>query len=274
MTLVPIVTEGDRTGAPLREVGGRGLFTKALQQALLDEAIDLAVHSLKDLATAPVAGLRLAAVLERGPMADVLVTGSGEGLGSLPEHARVGTGSPRRAAQLLWLRPDLEIVGLRGNVGTRLEKLTSDDLDAIVLAEAGLVRLGLGERIGYRFPLTEMLPAAGQGAIGVECRAADGPVCRLLERFDHAATRACVTAERAVLERLEAGCLAPVGTAALLLDDHSLHIEAVVLDERGKRRVAAEVKGSPERSRFLGELLAVELLDQGAAELIAASRDR
>ena len=271
VTLVPIATEGDQTQRALHELGGRGVFTKSLQQALLDGAIDLAVHSLKDLATEPLPSLTLVAVPERGPMSDVLIARGGEEFQQLPHGARVGTGSPRRTAQLLWARPDLTIVGLRGNVGTRIEKLHADDLDAIVLAEAGIVRLGLERQVSYRFPFDIMLPAAGQGAIGIECRADDQRTRELVGELDHPPSRACTAAERCVLRALQAGCLTPLGVAAVLSEEGQIEIEAAILDPEGTQRIAARGSGPMSDAEFIGRALAMELIDEGAGDLVSSS---
>ena len=209
--LVPITTQGDVKTQPLGQIGGQGLFTKELQRALLDGQIDLAVHSLKDLPTAPVDGLSLAAVPPRESTADVLVSNIVKQIEQLPPSARIGTGSLRRKAQLLHLRPDLQVEEIRGNVDTRLRKLDEGQYDAIVLAEAGLRRLGLAERIVQVIPRSLMLPAVGQGALGIEARADDAATCNLLAPLDDAATHQAVLAERSLLLTLRGGCLAPVG---------------------------------------------------------------
>ncbi|WP_141819745.1 hydroxymethylbilane synthase [Ornithinimicrobium humiphilum] len=227
--LVLVRTEGDVSRASLSEIGGTGVFASALRDALHEGRIDLAVHSLKDLPTAPAPGLVVAAVPEREDPRDALVARDGLTLAELPAGSVVGTGSPRRAAQLAELRPDLEVRDIRGNVGTRIDYVRNGELDAVVLACAGLSRLGRLDEATDRLELTTMLPAAGQGALAVECRDGDRPfpdldpaaeftdadLARLLvETLEHAPTRAAVTAERAVLARLEAGCTAPIGAYA------------------------------------------------------------
>ncbi len=276
--IVPIVTAGDTTTGSLKRAGGQGLFTKAIQTALLEERIDLAVHSLKDLATEPAAGLVLAAVPPRAAHGDVLVCRSAESLETLPERARVGTGSPRRAAQLLHWRRDLQVVDLRGNVETRLEKLEIEELDAIVLAEAGLTRLGLLDRMTCRLPAPRILPAAGQGALGIEVRDGDHDTQAAVAELDDPPSHAAVLAERAVLAELQAGCLAPVGTWARYEDDRPDHLQldAAVLSEDGGRRIAARgtaitADADFRDARFLGQAVAQMLLDEGAGELIAAA---
>jgi hydroxymethylbilane synthase len=213
--LVLVRTEGDVSRASLSEIGGTGVFASALRDALREGRIDLAVHSLKDLPTAPEPGLVVAAVPEREDPRDVVVARDGLTLAGLPSGAVVGTGSPRRAAQLAEVRPDLHVRDIRGNVGTRIGYVRSGELDAVVLAAAGLSRLGRLDEATEVLDLTTMLPAPGQGALAVECREDDDALRALLvEVLEHPATRAAVTAERAVLARLEAGCTAPVAAWA------------------------------------------------------------
>lgn len=225
--LVLVQTEGDRNSAPLTQIGGTGVFVSALREALLAGEIDCAVHSLKDIPVAEAAGLVTAAVPEREDPRDVLVSRDGLSLMDLPEGAVIGTGSPRRAVQLAAAAPQVTVAQLRGNVGSRINRVTSGELDAIVLAAAGLRRLDrLGEASQVLDPAT-MLPAPGQGALAVECRADDSAVAAILGHLEHAATRACVTAERALLGALEAGCSAPVGALAEF-DGDELVLDAVV----------------------------------------------
>lgn len=269
--LLPITTQGDVKTQPLGQIGGQGLFTKELQRALLDNQIDLAVHSLKDLPTAPVDRLALAAVPERESTADVLVARTAARIEDLPPAARVGTGSLRRQAQLLHRRPGLRVVDIRGNVETRLRKLDEGQFDAIVLAEAGLKRLGLAERIVNVIPRAVMLPAVGQGALGIEARTADGATRQLLAPLNHEATHLAVIAERSLLSTLRAGCLAPVGAFGRL-ENGRLRLDAVVLSGDGAKRVAASGDGPPRDAEALGQQVAQSLIDQGATELIASSR--
>jgi hydroxymethylbilane synthase len=268
--LVPITTQGDVKTQPLGQIGGMGLFTKELQRALLAQEIDLAVHSLKDLPTAPVPGLTLAAVPEREETADVLVSPVAEQFDSLPQGARVGTGSIRRRAQLLHVRPDLEILEIRGNVETRLRKLDDGEYDAIVLAAAGLVRLGLTHRITSRFAADVMLPAIGQGALGIECRADDAASIAQLVPLDHSASHCAVGAERSLLLALRAGCLAPVG-ARTVVEGDQLTLVGVVLSGDGRRRIEASATAACTGAEQLGVQVAEALLAQGAAELVAAA---
>jgi hydroxymethylbilane synthase len=271
--LVPISTSGDRqqTG-PIGAIGTQGVFTKELQRALLDGTIDLAVHSLKDLPTEPIDGLSLAAVPARGPIGDCLVSAKYKSLEELPHGAIVGTGSQRRRAQLLHARPDLKMLDVRGNVDTRLRKLHEGEYAAIILAEAGLIRLKLEENIAQVLPKTVVLPAVGQGALGIESRTDDARANAVLKQLDDAATHQAVDAERSLLHSLRGGCLAPVGAWGRIEADGRLHLSAVVLKSDGTERRFAEHTAEASEAIALGRTVAEELLAQGAAELIAASR--
>ena len=269
--LIPITTQGDVKTQPLGQIGGQGLFTKELQRALLDGQIDLAVHSLKDLPTAPIEKLALAAVPVREGTADVLVSNVAKSIEALPSAARIGTGSFRRKAQLLHVRSDLRVEDIRGNVDTRLAKLDGGQYDAIILAEAGLKRLGLAERTVNVIPQSLMLPAVGQGALGIECRADDSTTRQLLSPLDDAATHAGVVAERSLLFALRGGCLAPVGALGRI-ENGRLQLNAVVLASDGSKRIAAAGEADPGDAVSLGQRVAQLLLAQGAAELISASR--
>lgn len=270
--LVPISTQGDVKSGPLGEIGGQGLFTKEIQRALLSREIDVAVHSLKDLPTAEIAGLAIAAVPLRESTADVLVSTRFGSLDRLPHGARVGTGSQRRKAQLLHVRPDLSILEIRGNVETRLKKLDEGQYDAIVLAAAGLTRLGLADRMTFVLPRHIMLPAVGQGALGIETRSDDAVSRGLVEPLDDAATHAAVLAERSMLAALRGGCLAPVGALAHV-DGAALSLEGVVFSGDGQRKISAAAAGLADDAVRIGQQVADELLGQGAGELIAASRE-
>jgi hydroxymethylbilane synthase len=270
--LVRIQTGGDRTSLPISTVGGQGLFTKEIQRALLDERIDLAVHSLKDLPTEPVAGLTLAAVPPREDPTDALVATPGDCLADLPPAARIGTGSRRRRSQLLHRRPDLQILDIRGNVDTRLRKLDAGDYDAIVLAKAGLKRLGRQDRIAEVLAPQVMLPAVGQGALGLETRATDAESMSLVAALDDPATHQAVVAERMMLAELRGGCLAPVGAWGRIADDQ-LHLDGVVLSTDGQQRLHAHAEGPPDSAEDLGRQVAVHLLEQGADQLIAAAKE-
>ena len=238
-----IQTHGDRDQtSALSAMGGFGVFTKAIQQALLAGTADVAVHSLKDLPTVPEDGLVLAAVPPRGPAGDAFVSTRHARFDALPEGAVVGTSSLRRRAQLLHRRPDLRLVDLRGNVETRLRKLDAQELDAIVLAEAGLVRLGLADRVTEVLNPGWMLPAVGQGAIGLECRAADEASRAVVEGVNDPPTWARVSAERAMLLALGGGCLIPVGASSATADG-VLTVRGVVLSPDGRRRIVATHRG-------------------------------
>jgi hydroxymethylbilane synthase len=272
--LVPITTSGDlQTQVPLWTVRGRAFFTKELDRALLEERIDLAVHSLKDLPTELEPGLALAAVLEREDPRDALVSRDGRALKALLVGARVGTSSLRRRAFIGRLRPDLRLLELRGNVPTRLERLERGDYDAIVLAAAGLKRLGRDAHITERLEPADFPPAVSQGTIGVCAREGDAATACWLEPLDHPATRLATAAERALLRRIEGGCQVPLGALARL-EAGSIHMHAVVCTLDGTRSLSAEgcAPADAEAALGLGERLAEELLAQGATELIAAQR--
>ena len=269
--LTLITTQGDVTTGSLSQIGGQGLFTKEIQRALLDERIDLAVHSLKDLPTSSVDGLVLAAIPPRESTADALISAVSTDIVTLPRAARIGTGSLRRQAQLRHLRPDLVCLEIRGNVDTRLRKLADGEYDAIVLAEAGLKRLGLADRISYLISPNVMLPAVGQGALGIEARANDEKTIELLRPLNHAPSRQAVTAERSLLSALRGGCLAPVGAAGRV-ENGRLHLDGVVLSGDGQQRLFATGSADVEEALELGETIAEQLLAQGAAGLIAAAR--
>jgi len=247
------------------------LFTKEIQRALLENEIDFAVHSLKDLPTEKVQGLTLAAVPLREANSDAFVCSIANCLEELPPNARVGTGSLRRKAQLLHFRDDLQVLDIRGNLDTRLRKLDEGKYDAIILAEAGLRRLELQDRISQVLPREVMLPAVGQGALGVETRQDDADVLRLLDPINDATSRQAVLAERAMLAALRGGCLAPVGGWARL-EGLQLRLEGVVLSGDGRQRIHAEQYGDPAEADGIGRAVAEILLQKGAAELIATSR--
>jgi len=266
--LVQIETEGDQVlDVPLSQMGGLGVFTKEIQRALLDGRVDVAVHSLKDLPTIPVPNLVLGAVPERGPTGDAFVSGKYAHFDHLPLGATVATGSLRRQAQLLHRRPDLTLVPIRGNVETRLRKLTEENLDALVLAEAGLVRLELHDAITHVLDPEWMLPAVGQGALGLECRADDAVTLALLAALDHLPTRQAVTAERSLLAALGGGCLVPIGTATTNVEN-VLTLRAAVVSTDGQRRVAGERSGPATDAAMLGCQLAEHLLADGAGDLL------
>lgn len=272
--LVLVETDGDRDQATaLSAMGGFGVFTKAIQNALLADRADIAVHSLKDLPTIPDDRLTLAAVPERGAAGDAFVSTKFARFADLPDGATVGTSSLRRRAQLLNRRPDLRLVELRGNVETRLRKLDEQSLDAIVLAEAGLTRLGLAGRITELLPQDWMLPAVGQGAIGLECRAADAEAIDLAAGLTHPDTLSRVLAERAMLYALGGGCLVPIGATSSVRDG-LLTLRGAVLNLAGTRRVVATHRGPAGTPLAVGQELAAMLLDEGAAELLADHGER
>jgi hydroxymethylbilane synthase len=267
--LVDVTTRGDIDPAPLADIGGTGVFVSALRDALLRGEVDLAVHSLKDLPTAPPDGLALAAVPPRADPRDALCARDGLTLDALPGGARVGTGSPRRAAALRALRPDLDVQQVRGNVDTRLGLVAGGHLDAVVLACAGLARLGRDDAVTEVLQPTLMLPAPGQGALAVEVRDDAPAVLReALARLDDPDSRAAVTAERSLLATLEAGCSAPVGALATVTGG-TLTLTAAVLDPNGARQVTGRLSGARVDAVETGRHLALSLLNDGAADLVS-----
>jgi len=270
--LVNVTTEGDVSRQPLTQMGGTGVFVSALREALLAGEVDLAVHSLKDLPTAEPEGIALAAVPRREDPRDALVAGADRTLGELPVGSRVGTGSPRRVAQLQALGLGLEIVPLRGNVDTRVAKVRSGELDGVVLARAGLARLGRVAEVTEALDPLQMLPAPGQGALAVEARADDADLVDAVRTaIDDADTRACVVAERILLADLEAGCSAPVGALAEIVEgDHGpeLWIRAAVFSLDGALAVRRSASGAVADAAAIGHQLAAEMLTEGAAELL------
>lgn len=272
--LVPITTTGDlRSDVPLWAVRGRAFFTKELDRALLEHRIDIAVHSLKDLPTGLEPGLALAAVLTREDPRDALVSSTGASLAQLPPGARVGTSSLRRRAFLTRARRDLALLELRGNVPTRLERVERGDYDAIILAAAGLKRLGLEHRITQHLAADEFPPAVSQGAIGICTRADDRHAADWLRPLEDPRTRLAATAERALLERIEGGCQVPLGALATVAAG-GIHLHAAVCALDGSRLLAASGDGEATEAgaAALGVRLATELIGKGAADLIAAER--
>jgi hydroxymethylbilane synthase len=268
--LVTITTRGDTDRAPLTSIGGTGVFVTAVREALLDGRIDVAVHSYKDLPTAEQPGILLAAVPARENPADVLCAvggADGAGLDRLAPGARIGTGSPRRAAQLLRLRADVRPVPVRGNVDTRLGAVTSGELDAVVLAAAGLARLGRLDAVTQTFAALDMLPAPAQGALAVECRPDDQRTAAALAALDDAPSRAAALAERSVLAGLQAGCAAPVGALATVVAD-TLVLAARVISPDGRQVVEHRSRGPVARAARLGAQAAEALLADGAAGLM------
>ncbi len=270
--LVTISTEGDRSSAPLDQIGGTGVFVAALRDALVAGEVDFAVHSLKDLPTADDPRLVLAAVPPREDVRDALVARDGLTLGELPPGSRIGTGSPRRAAQINALGLGVEVVPIRGNVDTRLGKVRSGEVDAVVLARAGLVRLGRADEATEVLDPIQVLPAPGQGALAVECRSDRTDLIDLLGVLDDPDTRATVTAERTLLATLEAGCSAPVGALAEVAwgdDGDELWLRAVVADPSGSPSIRLSAIGVPTDAAALGLRLATEMLDEGADQIMA-----
>jgi hydroxymethylbilane synthase len=275
--IVGLTTLGDVSRAQLTQIGGTGVFVSRLREGLLGGEVDLAVHSLKDLPTADAEGITLAAVPERDDPRDALVAADGVKLADLPPGARIGTGSPRRAAQLLLLRGDLRCVPIRGTANTRLGKVTGSELDAVVLAYAGLARIGELDAVTQVFEPEEMLPAPGQGALAVECRTADTELAELLAVIGDAPSRAAVTAERSLLAALEAGCSAPVGAYAT--GEDRLRLDAVVLGFPAEMTGDKTMTGAPgvlrghgeaaaADAQWLGRHLAAGMLAEGAADLM------
>jgi hydroxymethylbilane synthase len=277
--LVQIQTEGDQSqaaGTPVTEAPERGVFVTALRAALLDGSVDLAVHSLKDLPTYPQDGIVLAAVPAREDARDVVVARDGLTLGELPVGSVVGTGSPRRAAQLHALGLGLDVVGVRGNVDSRVALVSSGHLDAVVLARAGLARIGRLQEVTEVLDPLQMLPAPGQGALAVECRADDVDLIDVLSALDDPGTRAATTAERALLATLEGGCSAPIGALAEVAegdDGDELWLRATVLSLDGALSVRMSGTGNPQDAAGLGVRLAEEMLADGAGDLDAAPTD-
>jgi hydroxymethylbilane synthase len=270
--IIPITTHGDVSRESLASLGGTGVFASALREALLNDECDVVVHSFKDLPTEAYPGLVIGATPKRADARDVLCARAGFTLATLPEGAKVGTGSPRRAAQLREMRPDLEVVDIRGNVGTRLAMVTDDKLDAVVLAAAGLGRLGLLENMATDYlELSDWPTAPGQGALAVEVREGkpDRALAKALAILNHATTQATVTAERHVLARLEAGCAAPIGATAVI-DDGLLFLTATVYSPDGTRRITASHAATPE-SHSVPDLqdAALDVAERAARELLA-----
>ncbi|MGE5136561.1 MAG: hydroxymethylbilane synthase [Gemmatimonadota bacterium] len=267
--LVGLTSFGDVSRASLAQIGGTGVFVSGLRESLLAGEIDLAVHSLKDLPVAAMPGIALAAVTTRDDPRDALAGRDGAKLADLPPGAQIGTGSPRRAAQLRLLRPDVQPVPVRGNAGTRLAKVETGELDAVVLAYAGLARIGRLDAVSEIFDATDMVPAPGQGALAVECRADQPDLIGLLACVDDPATRAAVTAERAVLAGLQAGCSAPVGAYAA--GTGVLHLAAVVMGADGEPAVRAAASAPAAGAEQLGHDVAGELLRRGAGKYMSMS---
>jgi hydroxymethylbilane synthase len=260
--IVGITTAGDTSKAQLTQIGGTGVFVSALRESLLTGEVDFAVHSLKDLPVGPAPAIVMAAVPPRDDPRDALVARNGAKLADLQPGARIGTGSPRRAAQLLLMRQDVTPVPIRGNAGTRLAKITSGDVDAVVLAYAGLARIGKLDVVNQVFEPEEMLPAPGQGALAVECLASRSDVIELLGSIDDLESRAATEAERSVLATLQAGCSAPVGAYAAGTDE--LRLDAIVVAADGGAALRGSISGPAAAATRLGREMAADLLARGA----------
>ncbi|CAH0151276.1 Porphobilinogen deaminase [Pseudomonas sp. Bi70] len=270
VSLVPMVSKGDKLlDAPLAKIGGKGLFVKELETALLEDQADIAVHSMKDVPMDFPAGLGLFCICEREDPRDAFVSNTFESLDALPAGSVVGTSSLRRQAQLLARRPDLKIHFLRGNVNTRLAKLDAGEYDAIILAAAGLIRLGFEARIRASISAEHSLPAGGQGAVGIECRVGDAELQQLLMPLNHTETALRVTAERAMNKRLNGGCQVPIACYAIL-EGEQLWLRGLVGEPDGSRLLRAEQRGSAEDAERLGIEVAEALLAQGAGEILKA----
>lgn len=271
-----IKTLGDKIlDSPLSKIGDKGLFTKEIERALLDQSIDLAVHSLKDIPTQVPEGLTIGAITEREDVRDVFIVHpkkSHRSLSELPQGAKVATGSLRRKCQLLQFRPDFHIIDIRGNLNTRMKKLEESDWDGMILAKAGVVRLGWQERITEIIPLEVMLPAVGQGALGIEIREGDGKIQRLIGKLHHEPTTQSVLGERALLRFLEGGCQVPIGTYGRI-EKGRFRLDALVGSLDGKRVVKGHIVGNPSHSEKLGIQLAEQLLERGGKKILDEIRE-
>jgi hydroxymethylbilane synthase len=273
--IIIIKTSGDKLqNSALSQIGGKGIFIKELEDALLEESIDIAVHSVKDIPTEMQPGLSFPAICRRDDVRDCLVSNNGATLANLRQGARVGTSSLRRQAQLRHIRPDLDVRDLRGNVDTRLRKVESGEYDAVLLAKAGLDRLACAHRISEILSPDVCMPAVGQGAIGVECRAGDTEAAQVLEKLDHAETRTAIIAERTLLSVLQGGCQVPLGAWARIERDE-LVLEACVCSVDGAHYVKQRATAPPEHARTLGEQMAHLLINAGAQSILEeVSRQR
>ena len=268
--IVGMTTQGDKIlDTPLAKIGGKGLFIKELEQGLLSDGADIAVHSMKDVPVEFPQGLHLAVIMQREDPRDAFVSNNYQSIDELPQGACVGTSSLRRQSQLSELRPDLEIKSLRGNVNTRLRKLDEGEYDAIILAAAGLIRLGFQERITAFIGPEQSLPAIGQGAVGIECRSDDARVNELIAPLHHEETACCVLAERAMNERLNGGCQVPIAGYAML-ENGELWLRGLVGEPDGSRIIRGEVEGKPEEAEAMGKGLAEHLLEWGADGILEA----
>jgi hydroxymethylbilane synthase len=271
--IVGMITQGDKIlDTPLAKIGGKGLFIKELEQGLLSGEADIAVHSMKDVPVELPEGLHLAVIMQREDPRDAFVSNRYKNIDELPQGACVGTSSLRRQSQLAELRPDLKIKSLRGNVNTRLRKLDEGDYDAIILAAAGLIRLGFKARITAFIGPEQSLPAIGQGAVGIECRSGDGRVNELIVPLHHPETASCVQAERAMNQRLNGGCQVPIAGYAML-EQSSVWLRGLVGEPDGSQIIRGEVEGRPEEAEAMGVGLAEHLLEWGADRILQALYD-
>ena len=267
--LQKIVTKGDKIlDVPLSKIGGKGLFTKEIETALLDGEVDLAVHSLKDMPTKLPDGLCLTAITERAVVGDAFVSNKYNTFAEMPAGAVLGTSSLRRKAQLLAKRPDLDIRDLRGNVDTRLHKLDEGQYDAVILAAAGLTRLGYGDRIKETLPYDFCIPAVGQGALAIECRTDNTEVRAMLEFLNHPATKSCTDAERAFLGLVEGGCQVPIGVHADVNENGKMHVTAIIASLDGSTLLRDEIDGDAADAIALGQTLGKRMLDNGGKAIL------
>ena len=267
--LQKIVTKGDKIlDVPLSKIGGKGLFTKEIETALLDGEVDLAVHSLKDMPTKLPDGLCLTAITERAVVGDAFVSNKYNTFAEMPAGAVLGTSSLRRKAQLLAKRPDLDIRDLRGNVDTRLHKLDEGQYDAVILAAAGLTRLGYGDRIKETLPCDFCIPAVGQGALAIECRTDNTEVRAMLEFLNHPATKSCTDAERAFLGLVEGGCQVPIGVHADVMENDRMHVTAIIASLDGSTLLRDEIDGDAADAIALGQTLGKRMLDNGGKAIL------
>ena len=272
VSLKVIKTTGDKIlDVPLAKVGGKGLFTKEIEVELVAGTVDLAVHSMKDVPTELPDGLYIAAMPERVDPRDAIVSGAGFDLDTLPQGARLGTSSLRRRSQVVALRPDLEIVDVRGNLDTRMRKAEDGELDAVILASAGITRMGWADRITHYIPTTQMVSAVGQGAVGIEIREDDEFMRHVCEQIGHPETMECVTAERVVMRRLEGGCQVPIGAYARY-EEGTLTMDAMVGSIDGTHIVRQQLCGDAGEPTALGEAMVERLLELGAHEILEEIR--
>jgi hydroxymethylbilane synthase len=269
VSLLPMSTKGDRVlDSPLAKIGGKGLFVKELENGLLNNEADIAVHSTKDVPVGFPEGLHLAVILQREKPSDAFVSNNYDSFEALPEGAKVGTSSLRRQCQIRAQRPDLQLIDLRGNVNTRLSKLDEGQYDAIILATSGLIRLGFESRIKMELPYEVCLPAIAQGALSIECREDDERVNRLLAPLHHGPSAACVLAERSMNAKLEGGCQVPIAGHAVI-EHELLFMRALVGTVDGKTILRGDISGRPESARELGVVLAEDFISRGAKEILA-----